>query len=102
MDAAKEMSGQWQNPADILSLLLLIGGIIVQKAIAQLFGVSVQPLKGVPRIYPTPVAFSFGWVGYAFLSLVTDIPLKSSPCTKARAQPVTYSVYKLLNSHPYQ
>ena len=27
---------QWSNPGDILSLLLLIGGDIVQKAIAQL------------------------------------------------------------------
>ena len=69
MDSARELSSQWQNPGDILSLLLLIGGDIVQKAIAQLFGVYVQPVRGSPRIYLTPVAFSFGWVGYASRSL---------------------------------
>ncbi|KAI0411710.1 hypothetical protein F5X98DRAFT_380475 [Xylaria grammica] len=33
---AGELRHQWANPSDILSLLLLIGGDIVQKAIAQL------------------------------------------------------------------
>lgn len=71
MDAASELSSQWKNPGDILSLLLLIGGDIVQKAIAQLFGVYVQPTTRWPRIYLTPVAFSFGWVGYAFTSITS-------------------------------
>ncbi|KAI1359307.1 hypothetical protein F5Y08DRAFT_344825 [Xylaria arbuscula] len=31
-----ELRGQWANPSDILSLPLLIGGDMVQKAIAQL------------------------------------------------------------------
>ncbi|RYP27936.1 hypothetical protein DL767_007463 [Monosporascus sp. MG133] len=39
---AEELQGQWANPADILSLLLLIGGDIVQKAIAQLVGYKVR------------------------------------------------------------
>jgi hypothetical protein len=45
---------QWINPSDILSLLLLIGPDIVQRAIAQLSGNIL-----------TPVAFSFGWVAYS-------------------------------------
>jgi len=43
----------------------------VQKALAQQFGVSVRPTKRLSRIYLTPVAFSFGWVGYAFMSLTS-------------------------------
>ena len=45
---------QWSNPHDIFTILLIIGGDIVQKAIAQL---TAGP---VPRL--TPVSFSFGWV----------------------------------------
>lgn len=33
-----ELRAQWINPGDILSVLLLIGGDIVQKAIAQSIG----------------------------------------------------------------
>lgn len=51
---------QWQNPSDVLSVLLIIGGDIIQKALAQLTGGLV-----------TPVAFSFGWVAYSFLVLVS-------------------------------
>src|SRR4051812_48642695 len=46
---------QYDNPSEVLSILLLIGGDIVQKAIAQLVG----------RWRVTPAAFSFGWVSYA-------------------------------------
>jgi hypothetical protein len=73
MPPADDLSGQWQNPNDILSLLLLIGSDVVQKAIAQLFGVYVQPVEKFPRIYLTPAAFSFGWVAYAFTSLASVI-----------------------------
>lgn len=73
MSAADQLLRQWQNPGDILSLLLLIGGNTVQQAIAQLFGVYVQPSKRLPRIYVTPVAFSFGWVAYALTSLASAI-----------------------------
>ncbi|KAF3930112.1 hypothetical protein ABW19_dt0206710 [Dactylella cylindrospora] len=70
---------QWSNPSDILSLLLLIGGDVVQKAIAQLVGLRVPHRS---KLYSekednayfftlTPVAFSFGWVAYAFNSLMT-------------------------------
>ncbi len=48
------LRGQWSNPSDIFTILLLIGGDIVQAAIAQL---SAGPVSGL-----TPVSFSFGWV----------------------------------------
>lgn len=51
---------QWRNPQDILSLLLIIGGDVVQKALAQLSGG-----------YFVPVTFSFGWVAYSFSALMT-------------------------------
>jgi len=52
-----QLSAQWSSPSDALSLLLLIGGDIVQKALAKTAG---GPL--------TPICFSFGWVSYAFTS----------------------------------
>jgi hypothetical protein len=64
-----EIWAQWQDPGDIFSLLLLVGGDVVQKAIAQLAGVRYRiPWIG-QTVYLTPVAFSFGWVAYAFTSL---------------------------------
>lgn len=59
-----EVRSQWQNPADILSLLLLIGGDVIQRAIAQ--------LAGDDRL-PTPVVFSFGWVAYTFTALLSAV-----------------------------
>ena len=53
------------NPAEILSVLLIIGGDIVQKACAQLSNAG-------PKRFPiTPVAFSFGWVAFAFGALMS-------------------------------
>ena len=60
---------QFSNPSDILSLLLIVGGDIVQKALAQFVG--VRPFRWAPDISLTPVAFSFGWVAYAFMSLMS-------------------------------
>ncbi|KAM0445169.1 hypothetical protein ACHAPV_009486 [Trichoderma viride] len=71
MDITTQLAIQWQNPSNILLLLFIIGGGVVQHAIAQLFGVYVQPSRNWPRLYLTPVAFSFGWVGYAFKSLAS-------------------------------
>ena len=48
---------QMLNPSEILSVLQIIGGDVIQKAIAQLSGT---------RLGFTPVAFSFGWVAYTF------------------------------------
>src|SRR6218665_925168 len=69
---------QWRNPGVILSLLLLIGGEVVQKAIAQLVGLRVPHHSKLHNekddnayfFTLTPVAFSFGWVAYAFNSLI--------------------------------
>ena len=66
-----QLQDQIANPSDILSLLLLIGGDVVQRAIAQLFGFYITPF-GI-KFYMTPVAFSFGWVGYAFTSLASVV-----------------------------
>jgi hypothetical protein len=71
------IKAQWQNPRDIFSLLLIIGGDIVQKAIAQMSG---GPY-GV-----TPVAFSFGWVSYSILAVMSVLgdgslmPHPDTPC----------------------
>ena len=48
------------NPSEVFSIMLIIGGDIVQKAIAQMAGKRV-----------TLVAFSFGWVAYAFNGLMS-------------------------------
>jgi hypothetical protein len=58
--SSNTLQKQFQNPAETLSVLLIIGGDIVQKAIAQLSGGSF-----------TPVSFSFGWVAYAFGSVMS-------------------------------
>uniref|UniRef100_A0A0W0G0F7 Transmembrane protein n=1 Tax=Moniliophthora roreri TaxID=221103 RepID=A0A0W0G0F7_MONRR len=50
----------WKNPSDTLSILLIIGGDIVLKALAQLSGRRL-----------VPVAFSFGWVAYSFNTLMS-------------------------------
>ncbi|KEF57447.1 uncharacterized protein A1O9_05364 [Exophiala aquamarina CBS 119918] len=51
---------QMENPSEVFSVLLIIGGDIVQKAVAQMSGHRI-----------TFVAFSFGWVAYAFNSLMS-------------------------------
>lgn len=57
--AANRVANQWQNPTDVLTILMIIGGDVVQKALAQLCGG-----------YFVPVAFSFGWVSYSFNTLL--------------------------------
>ncbi|KAG5757287.1 hypothetical protein H9Q72_010135 [Fusarium xylarioides] len=69
-----DLHRQWSVPADILSLLLLIGGDIVQKAIAQLVGYTVSlPGRRQVRLQITPVAFSFGWAAYSFVNLLAAV-----------------------------
>lgn len=55
-------STQWRNPTDVLSVLLIIGGDIIQKALAQLSGGLL-----------VPVAFSFGWVAYSFSTVMSVV-----------------------------
>lgn len=70
----EEVSRQWGNPTDILTLLLLIGGNIVQMAIAQLSGYKIRiPGKGNLHLSIAPVAFSFGCVAYGFSNLLSAI-----------------------------
>lgn len=70
-----DIGSQFRNPNDILSVLLIIGGDIVQKALAQ-----------VSSTGPAPVCFSFGWVSYSFISLVNLLgdgrlmPTPDYPC----------------------
>jgi len=47
--ASGEFAEQWRNPGDVFSVLLILGGDIVGRAVAQLAGSRL-----------TPVAFSFG------------------------------------------
>ena len=54
---AAEFQMQWHNPKEVIAVLLIIGGEIIQKALAQLTGGLI-----------VPVAFSFGWVAYTFSS----------------------------------
>lgn len=58
-EASSRLASQWQNPSDVLTVLLIIGGDVVQKALAQLSGG-----------YFVPVAFSFGWVSYSINALL--------------------------------
>ncbi|KXJ87502.1 hypothetical protein Micbo1qcDRAFT_215920 [Microdochium bolleyi] len=72
---AAQLRQQWLNPRDILSLLLLVGSDIVQKAIAQLIGYQLRlPLaRSGPGLSIAPVAFSFGWVAYGFTNLLAAV-----------------------------
>src|SRR5258708_2261148 len=85
-----ELRSQWSNPSDIMSLLMLVGGDIVQKALAQLVGVRIGFRPKVPWIYLTPVAFSFGWVAYAFTTL-------SSVFSDCRLMPAPDTDIKVIN-----
>ncbi|KAJ5698329.1 hypothetical protein N7462_000334 [Penicillium macrosclerotiorum] len=60
--ASDEFSKQWANPGDIFSVLLLLGGDVVNRALAQLAGTRVSP-----------VAFSFGWVAYAMSAVASAV-----------------------------
>ncbi|KAI1362063.1 hypothetical protein F5Y08DRAFT_330340 [Xylaria arbuscula] len=60
--SADQQRQQWSEPTDVFSVLLLLGGEIVNKALAQLAGGSF-----------TPVTFSFGWVSYAVTMLLASV-----------------------------
>ena len=61
-----DLSGQWRNPKDIFTVLLILGPDMVQSAVAQLAGRFI-----------TPVTFSFGWVAYATSALLSSVGGKS-------------------------
>ena len=60
---ASALTNQQSNPSDISTILIVIGGDVVQKALAQ----------GTGKQYYTPVCFSFGQVSYAFTALIDVI-----------------------------
>lgn len=92
-------SAQWRNPGDVFSVLLILGGDIVARALAQLVGSKI-----------TPVAFSFGnlsfqnapshsfadyvvgWVAFAVTAVVRAIgdnklmPPPETPCQVTNAK----------------
>ncbi|KAH8652757.1 hypothetical protein BGZ60DRAFT_508663 [Tricladium varicosporioides] len=57
-----ELKTQWIQPTDVFTVLLLLGGDIVGKALAQLAGGRF-----------TPVTFSFGWVAYTVSAIVSAV-----------------------------
>ncbi|KAL7626116.1 hypothetical protein AAE478_002886 [Parahypoxylon ruwenzoriense] len=59
---SNEFTDQARNPTDVFSVLLILGGDVVARALAQLAGSGV-----------TPVAFSFGWVAYAVTAVVSAV-----------------------------
>lgn len=71
------LGAQWDSPVGILSILTVIGGDIVQGALAQ----------SASSRYFAPVALSFGWVAYSFSAIVAVIgrrrfaPDPDCPCT---------------------
>jgi hypothetical protein len=65
---AEMLATQWLTPSDALSVLLLLGPDIVQRAVAEQAGRSI-----------TPVAFSFGWVAYATGALLSAFGGRSLP-----------------------
>src|SRR3954452_2543160 len=62
--ASSELSTQWAQPSEIFSILLIVGGDVIQLALAALAG---------DTLHITPVAFSFGWVAYAISSALSAV-----------------------------
>lgn len=60
--SVSQLRQTWVNPTGTISVLLILGGDVVQKALAQLVGGRL-----------TPVSFSFGWVAYAVGAVVSAV-----------------------------
>ncbi|KAL7941061.1 hypothetical protein V8C42DRAFT_200785 [Trichoderma barbatum] len=73
--ASEEFNNQWTTPSDVFSVLLILGGDVIGRALAQLAGSRL-----------TFVTFSFGWVAYAVNSVVSAVgenklmPVSDCPC----------------------
>jgi len=76
-----QFAAQWTNPGDVFSVLLILGGDVVARALAQLAG-----------SYLTPVAFSFGWVAYAVTAVV-------SASGENKLMPLPDCACKVINGH---
>ncbi|KAI1099940.1 hypothetical protein F4804DRAFT_65179 [Jackrogersella minutella] len=59
-NTAGVLRAQWTNPSDTFSVLLLLGGDVIGRALAQLTGSGLAP-----------VTFSFGWVAYSVSALLS-------------------------------
>lgn len=68
--ASAQLRAQWTNPGNILDILLLVGGDVVQAALAQYCG-DGGPWKWYKPF--APVVFSFGWVAYGFMAIVSVV-----------------------------
>ncbi|GAD91898.1 predicted protein [Paecilomyces variotii No. 5] len=55
-----ELRAQWLHPSEAFSVLLILGGDVVGRALAQFSGSGIAP-----------VTFSFGWVAYSISALVS-------------------------------
>ncbi|VDB92022.1 unnamed protein product [Peniophora sp. CBMAI 1063] len=71
----------WQGPTDTLSVLFIIGGDVVTRAVAQMTGPAIPP-----------VAFSFGWVAYSFAALANIVG-------DGRLMPAPDFAAKVINIH---
>lgn len=72
--AESQLRAQWHSPSDILSLLLILGPDVVQRALAQLVGTRY-----------VPVGFSFGWVAYSINALLAIAGGKNGHCDSPSA-----------------
>ena len=77
-----EFAGQWKNPSDVFSVLLILGGDVVARALAQVAGTHVTPVAfsfGKSPCAPSPyimLTFVFcpsGWVAYAVTAVVSAV-----------------------------
>ncbi|KAJ5963874.1 uncharacterized protein N7479_003750 [Penicillium vulpinum] len=59
---AAALRQQWEEPADIFTVLLIIGGEIIQCALGAVSGGTL-----------TPVTFSYGWAAYALSALLSTM-----------------------------
>ncbi|KAI0812980.1 hypothetical protein GGR55DRAFT_591640 [Xylaria sp. FL0064] len=64
------LAQQWNNPTDVFSVLLILGGGVVAKAIVQLAGSRVAP---VAFSFGMCIACLYGWVAYSVPALVNLI-----------------------------
>ena len=97
--AAQALSNPWQSPGDIFSVLLLLGGDVINRALAQITGSCFTPVafsfgtapKSIPRHihyrgYERLTLPIIGWVAYAVNAVVTAIgqnellPPNDCPC----------------------
>jgi hypothetical protein len=84
LSIAADQSPRWSQPSDVFSVLLILGGDIVHKALAQLVGTKM-----------TPVTFSFGkFLSVLQLPLVTDKLINPN----VRAGWVSYAISALYTS----